>query len=424
MRAVQGEELHLGRGTHVTFRSVFAIGEFRAMWAAEALSQAGDQLARVALAVLVFNETNSAALTGLVYALTFAPSFLGGIFLSGLADRFPRREVILVTDLLRAALVGLVAIPGMPFPVAFVLIGLMSFLQAPFKAAQQALLPSVLPGDLYVVGMGIRTITIQSAHTAGFAGGGFLVYALNPYVSLGLDAATFVVSGLLIRFGVRYRPAAMSKENRRSMAASVGAGAGLIWRDQGARVLVLFCWLSAFLIVYEGLAAPYAAEIGGGTIAIGLLLASDPLGGVIGALVFSRFVSPMTRPRVLGMIAIVSALPLVPCFFAPGLVASFTLFAVAGALGTALLMQASASFTRGVPDHIRAQAAGLMNSGVATVQGLSPLLAGLLADQLGTTRTVGIVGVVGLVIAIPAAIAWRRAMAADPDRWLRTNDNE
>jgi MFS family permease len=411
----------LGRGTHVTFRSVFAVGEFRALWAAEALSQAGDQLARVALAVLVFNQTHSAALTGLTYALTWAPSFLGGIFLSGLADRFPRREVMIVTDVLRAALVGLVAVPGMPFPVMFVLIALMTFLQAPFKAAQQALLPSVLPGDLYVVGMGIRTVTVQTAHLVGFAGGGVLVNVLNPYLALALDAVTFLLSGLLVRVGVRYREAATDKNNRRSLAASVGAGAGHIWRDRGPRVLVLYCWLSAFLIVYEGLAAPYTAEIGGGTIAVGLILASDPLGSIIGALLFSRFVSPEKRPKVLGGLGIASALPLLPCFLAPGLGVSFGLFALSGALGTALLMQASASFTRGVPDHIRAQAAGLMNSGVATVQGLSPLLAGLLADRLSTTDTVGIVGVIGVVIALPAAFAWRRAMAIDPDRWLHAD---
>jgi MFS family permease len=74
----------------VTFRAVFAVREFRAIWAAEALSQVGDQLARVALAVLVYDRTESAALAGLTYALTLAPAFLGGVVLSGLADRFPR----------------------------------------------------------------------------------------------------------------------------------------------------------------------------------------------------------------------------------------------------------------------------------------------------------------------------------------------
>jgi hypothetical protein len=66
----------------------------------------------------------------------------------------------------------------------------------------------------------------------------------------------------------------------------------------------------------------------------------------------------------------------------------------------------------------------LSQSGVATIQGLSPLLAGLLADGIGTARTVGIVGVIGLVIAIPAALAWRRTFAAEPDRWYATTDTE
>jgi MFS family permease len=415
---------NLGRGTHVTFRSVFAVGEFRAMWAAEALSQAGDQLARVALAVLVFQRTDSAALTGLTYALTLAPAFLGGIFLSGLADRFPRREVMVVTDVLRAALIGLVAVPGIPFPLICVLVAGVSFLQAPFKAAQLALLPTVLPGDLFLVGMGVRNITMQTAQMVGFAGGGVLVNAINPYLGLALDAATFLASAFCVRFGVHSRPAAASRDTRPSFVSSARAGARLIWREPGLRILLLLGWLTAFLIVYEGLAAPYTAEFHGGPVAVGLILASDPLGSVIGALIFSRWVSPKTRPKVLGPLAIASCVPLLPCFFAPGLAVSLVLFALAGALGTAVLMQSSASFTRGVPDPSRAQALGLSQSGVATIQGVSPLLAGLLADGIGTARTVGIVGVIGLVIAIPAALAWRKVFSAEPDRWYATTDTE
>ena len=414
----------MGRGTHVTFRSVFAVGEFRALWAAEALSQAGDQLARVALAILVYQRTGSATLTGLTYALTLAPAFLGGIFLSGLADRFPRREVMVATDLVRALLIGLVAIPGVPFPVVYVLVAGVSFFQAPFKAAQLALLPAVLTGDLYVVGTGIRTITMQTAQMVGFVGGGVLVNAINPFLALAVDSLTFLLSGLLVRFGVRDRPAAATKTNRPSLVNSVGRGASIIWRDKGLRVLVLLNWLTALLIVYEGLAAPYTDEIGGGPIAVGLILASDPLGSVIGALVFSRWVSPPTRARVLGPLAIASCLPLMVCFLLPGVAASIALFVLAGALGTAVLMQSSTAYTRGVPDHIRAQALGLSNAGLATVQGLSPLLAGVLADGIGTAKTVAAVGVIGLFIAIPAAVAWQRAMTEDPNRWLHATNNQ
>lgn len=411
----------------VTFRAVFAVREFRAMWAAEALSQAGDQLARVALAVLVYNRTESAALAGLTYALTLAPSFLGGVFLSGLADRFPRRVVMVAADVVRAVLIALVALPGMPFWVLCVLVGLVSFVQAPFKAAQLALLPDVLPGEKYVVGMGIRTITMQTAQMLGFAGGGVLLSVLNPPTALVVDAGTFVASALFVWFGVHSRPAAARKAGAPtpgSFALSAVAGARLIWRDQGLRTLVVFTWLSALLIVYEGLAAPYTAEIGGGSAAIGFILAADPLGSAVGAFVFTRFVPAGRRPGLLGPLMVVSCVPLLGCLVKPGLIPSIVLFAVAGALGTAVMIQATASFARGVPDHSRAQALGLRESGLATIQGLSPLLAGVAADAVGTARVVGLVGVLGLVIAVPAAIAWHNATASRPDVWSSTSGEE
>jgi MFS family permease len=404
----------MGRSQQVTFRTVFGVAEFRSMWAAEAFSQAGDQLARVALAILVYNRTGSAALTGLTYALTFAPAFLGGIFLSGLADRFPRRDVMITADLLRGGLVALVAIPHMPFAVICVLVGLVSFFQAPFKSAQLALLPDVLPGDLFEVGMGIRQMTIQSAQLVGFAGGGALVGALSPSVALLLDTATFVASAAFVRLGVHDRPAAArTTSTDPSVARSVGAGARIIFTDSTLRVLVLFSWLISFLIVYEGLAAPYTAEIGGGDVAVGLILAADPLGSVIGAMIFSRWVPPGVKPRTLGYLPIAACLPLLVCFAKPGLAVSATLFAVAGAVATMVFLESTTLFARRVPDHSRAQALGLGQSGVATIQGVNPLLAGLLADRVGTAHTVGVFGIIGLAMAIPMALSWRHTLAAE-----------
>jgi len=409
-----------------TFRSVFAVPEFRAIWGAEAFSQVGDQLARVALAILVFNRTGSAALTALTYALTMAPAFLGGIFLAGLADRFPRRTIMVVVDLSRAVIIGLVAIPGIPFPILCVLVAAVSFLNAPFKAAQLATLPDVLAGDLYVAGMGIRSITIQASQLLGFAGGGALISAVNPYLALGLDAVTFLASALLVAAGVRSRPAPVDESGatkRVSPLSSAGAGARVIWQDTGLRVLMLLILLPGFLIVYEGLAAPYAAEIGGGTIAVGLILAGDPFGSVIGVLLFTRLVRPPTRVTILGPLGIVCCLPLLFCFLKPGVVLSVILFAVAGAFGTIVVMQATAVFTRGAPDSSRAQVLGLSNSGLATIQGVSPVLAGVLADQIGTAHTVGIVGLIGLAVAIPAAFAWRNATRERPQVWLEPADS-
>src|SRR5690349_15694853 len=166
------------RGRGLGFRDVLRNGEFRALWGAELLSIFGDQLARVALALLVFQQTSSAVVTALTYALTFAPAVLGGALLSGLADRFPRRGVLVATDLLRAGLAAGMAVPHLPLPALWVLVGVLSMAAAPFKAAQLALLPRILAGDRYVIGLSVRQITGQTAQLAGFASGGLLLTAL------------------------------------------------------------------------------------------------------------------------------------------------------------------------------------------------------------------------------------------------------
>lgn len=72
-----------------TWSAVLADREFATLWVAYALSLAGDQLARVALAVLVFDATGSPAVTALAYAVTFLPWLVGGPLLAGLGDRYP-----------------------------------------------------------------------------------------------------------------------------------------------------------------------------------------------------------------------------------------------------------------------------------------------------------------------------------------------
>jgi len=180
------------------FRSVLAVREFRALWTAELLSVVGDQLARVGLAVLVFRETNSAGWTALAYALTYLPALLGSVLLGGLADRYPRRELIVVVDLVRAGIAGLMAIPVLPLPVLFALVFVLTLAGAPFKAAQQALLPTVLTGDKYVTGLALRTVTNQTAQVAGFLAGGALLLLLDPHVSLGLNGVTFAIAALIV----------------------------------------------------------------------------------------------------------------------------------------------------------------------------------------------------------------------------------
>ncbi|MFK4086392.1 MFS transporter [Kribbella sp. NPDC020789] len=398
----------------VSYREVFRVPEFRAMWLAELQSVAGDQLARVALSVLVFADTGSAALTGLTYALTFVPSLLGGLFLTGLADRFPRRDLIMWIDGLRGCLILLVAVPAMPFWSLCVLVGIVSLLQPVFKSAQLALLPDVLGEERFSTGMAIRSITIQSAQMAGFAGGGLLIAVFNPYVVLLLDALTFFGSAILIRARLAPRPAADRVAAEPGVRRTEGSVWGLLFAEPGMRALVLMLWLMALVAVYEGMAAPYAALFGGSSVTVGIILAADPLGSVIGAFLFSKFVPEDRRPGLLGPLSIAAAAPVALCLLRPGIVVSVILFVIAGGFGTIVVMQTTTSMTLRLPDARRGRAIGMSNSGLTTATGVSPLLAGVLSDKTNAATAIGWFGLVGTAAALLLALAWNRANRTVP----------
>src|SRR5271169_229237 len=105
-----------------TFRDVFAVREFRALWFSEVLSVAGDRLALVALTLLVFYHTHSPLLTAIAYATGYVPWVIGGLFLADVADRRPRRSVMIVCEVVRAVLVGVMAVPHVPIGVLVVLL--------------------------------------------------------------------------------------------------------------------------------------------------------------------------------------------------------------------------------------------------------------------------------------------------------------
>jgi MFS family permease len=110
------------------------------------LSAGGDRLALVALALLVYDRTRSPLLAAIAYAAGTLPYLIGALFLSGLADRFPRREVTVTCDVVRAALVAAMLVPRMPLEVLIALLYAVTAFQPPFDAARSAILRDMVQG--------------------------------------------------------------------------------------------------------------------------------------------------------------------------------------------------------------------------------------------------------------------------------------
>ena len=391
------------------WRDVFGHAEFRALFLAGILSVAGDQLARVALSVLVIERTESAGLTALTYALTYVPDLLFGPLLAGIADRYPRRRVMIITDLARAVLVAAMAIGALPLIVVILLLIALQAFGSPFNAARAATLPVVLPGDHYVLGKAANDMVVQFSQVLGFGAGGLAVVAVGTSGGLLLDSGTFLLSALLIAFGVHARPAPAKQvdEPRRSYFADMAAGASLVIRTPSLRALIALATIAGFYVTVEGLAVPYANEIGGGPKAAGLLLAASPAGAVVGMWLITLW-PPERRMRLLGPLAVAACVPLVFCAFTPGLVPTLVLWALSG-MASAYHLPTSAAFVQAVPDHQRGQAFGVASTALKGSQGLGILLAGLIADRTSPSLALAVVGAAGVLAALVAGTAWARA---------------
>jgi MFS family permease len=387
------------------FGDVFAAGEFRAIWLAHLTSIAGDQLARVALTVLVFQRTKSPLLTALTYAASYLPWVIGGLALSGLADRYPRRLVMIVCDVARALLVGAMALPGMPLLAMVGLLFAVTLLNAPFQSARSAMYLDILSGDRYVMAVAVQSITRQLGIVAGFVAGGVIVAQSGATAALVTDAATFAVSAALVWAGVRARPAAAQAGNRRSRSTEIAAGVRLVFGDRQLRSLMLLAWLAALYSVPE--------QLGHGTVAAGLVFAAGPFGTALGSATFSRLVPPPRRLQWMGPLAVWTCLILLLCVFHPGLPLSLLIFAASGVFA-AYQVAANAAFVATTPSHQRGQAFGLANAGLQVSQGLYYVLAGAVAGVVTSATVIAISGVIGAVAAGLLAVSLRRLPEPGP----------
>jgi MFS family permease len=397
-------------GPRATFTEIFAVGEFRALWMAQALSVAGDQLARVALTLLVYGRTHSPLLAAVTFAASVVPTFVGGLVLSGLADVLPRRQVMIGCDLSRAVLVGLMALPGMPLGVLVGLLLLVTLISAPFTSARAALYPEILSDDHYVLGTAVTLTTLQFAQAVGFAVGGALVGLFGVRTSLIVDAATFIISALIVRLWVRARPAARDefhqKAVRRTISVSAAvAGVRLVFADPGLRTPMLLGWLVAFYNAPEGVAAPLGRTLGGADVSVGLILASGALGASIGAVMFSRFVRPPQRQRWMAPLAVAACAVLVLFAFRPALPVALIILTVSG-MFDCYQLAANAAFVTQAPPNRRSQAFGVAQGGMSLGQGAAMIMAGAAAQHYPPSVVIAASGALGVIAA--AAIKFSR----------------
>jgi predicted MFS family arabinose efflux permease len=385
---------------------VFAVREFRVLFAAQLMYVLGFEFEILGLSVLVYAHTRSAFLTALAFSMGFAPQAIGGALFTALADRLPPRLVIGTGLLIRAApglAIGLW--PGWPVPAMLALVAVTATAAPVFSAATSGLLPEVCDGDRYVLARSVFSLTGAGTQILGLGIGG-AVLALLPARWLLLAAGlSLVVAAAISRFGLRPRPPRPAQARRdqgrsRGILGATMAGNVQLFADRQVRGLLLAQWLPAWCITgAESLIVPYTGSLGRPASAAGPLLAAMPAGMLLGEVLVGRFVRPGARRRLAFPLAAGMGLPLLAMAFRLPLPLVGVLLLICGS-GFAYQLGLQRAFLDSLPEGRRAQAFGLNSTGAMGGQGLTPSAAGSLALAVGAGPAMAIAGAVTILAAL------------------------
>jgi predicted MFS family arabinose efflux permease len=382
-----------------SYAAALAVPEFRAIFAASAMSITGTVVSAVVLTVLVFERTRSPLLSSLTFTLGFLPYLFAGTVLSGIVDRVPPRRLLGSCTLGSAGLTAAMALPGLPVAVLLTLLVGTGTLGGIATATQGALVRSVVPEASYVPARSLIRIASQVAQVAGNPVGGLLLVAVSPGGAFLVSSATLVTAASLARFGLGRHPVTGAAGGTALLSDSL-RGVRQVFSHVPLRRLLLLGWLvPMFSVAPEALAAPYIAGLHGSPGLVGWWLTALPAGLIAGDLVGVRCLSPQRQRRVTGLAAAASFVPYLAFFVTPPIAAALPLLAGAGA-GSMYALGLDSLVRQAAPEHLFARTMAVNTAGLLTLQALGFALAGAVAGVAGPGRAIGVAGLCGIVIVI------------------------
>jgi len=389
------------------FRRVFASKSLRRLQLALAGSVVGDWAFGIALAVYAYGVGGARAV-GLLALARWGVAGVAAPLMAVLADRYPRRSVMIAADGIRLVAVSIAAInvwADGPAVIVYATAIVTAVVFTVFQPAQSALLPSLTEGPEELTAANVVTSTIESVGTfAGPALGGLLLIWVGVAAVMAFDAATFAWS-LLLLLGIPGSPAPEREEQTGGFLGEAAAGLAAV-RNDGRLKLILGLFgaqtlVSGALGVLIVVMALQLLDMGNS--GVGTLNAAVGVGGVLGSLVAAALVGrgKLAGDFAIGLVAWGLPIALIAAVTEPGF--AFAMLVIVG-IGNVLVDVAGFTLLqRVVPDEVLGRVFGVLEGVFALTLGIGGALAPLLIDVLGTR---GALVATGALLPVLAAACW------------------
>lgn len=379
----------------------------RRLAAARLISITGGAAAYMALNFSIYERTGSATWVAAALFLTFGTVAFTSPFAGLLGDRFDRRRVMIVSELLGAAAFGLMALVSSP-PLLLAVAFCSALAEAPFFSASTAAIPNLVEEKDLGWANGLVALGRNAGVVVGPIIGGLLVVSVGAGAVFAMNAVTFVVSAAMIAT-VRGR----FTGDRAGAEEFKGFRAGFRFL-LGQRLLrtVVLVWVPVMLGLGMSMVAdiPFARLFGTGSVGYGLLVSCWGAGSIVGSLL-GRYVRADNEVRAfVGGTALVGGTAVL-MGLSPWWALALTAVLVMGIGDGLSLVAEQGILQRSTPDAVRSRVAGAVDTVLHGGLAVSYAMAGPAVEWLGP-RGVYVVGgaatLIGLGFALPVLSERRR----------------
>lgn len=384
---------------------------FSALWTGQLISALGDRIHQIALAFVVWDATESAIAVGAIFLVATLPNLLFGPIAGALVDRWDHREVMIVSDLLRAGIVLLIPLAAVTnLALAYPLVFLVTTVSIFFRPAKGAILPRIVSEEDLVPANSALWVGETFADIGGYVLAGLFVALLGSQLPLAfwVDSVTYVASALLIA-SIAVTPVT------RTVATKVGTGLraalrtfrgelGEGWRflrgdpvllantlqsTAGQFMLGIFLALTP-VYAADALATPDVTAKAAYGFIEGAIGAGNLVGGFLIGLIGSRLA--LGRMVILGYVvtgAMVALLPLTG-----NLPLALGIAFGTGVGNLAFVIPSQTLFQRRTPPELMGRVLGLRFSVVFGAMTLAMGIGGVLGQVFGAAPVIGVFGLV------------------------------
>lgn len=299
--------------------------EYRKLLFSNLINRLGDSVESIAFTWVVYQITNSAAWSAIVFALNMLPNVIVQPFAGAIVEKMNKKQVVIATHFLRALLITLFIIL---FELGYVNPLILSCFTLIITTAESFNLPAgtaftaqVIKREDINAGMSLNSVFTNAASLVGSGAAGFIIAKFGVEAAMFIDVSTFIIAAILIGL-IKEASNAVSnntdstKNNSSGYIKMLKEGIVYVFKTTVVRNFCIICIvLNCMLIPLNALQAPIADDIFGmGSELLSFAGIFASIGGIVGAVLLpyiAKILSPL-RITILGTFLLIIGMACIP----------------------------------------------------------------------------------------------------------------